>query len=141
MRTYLNFDTKRLIKKLNSSKEFYEVNSKRSNLQVNKIYMGKRGRPFSITLPKEINISPEAVGLIVGEGFISNRHFVFANSNEKAIEKILEFLKQFNLPVRFYLELSVKGQPKHFINKSKKFWEKYLDVNLNKVRLREEFHL
>jgi len=140
MRTCLNFDTKRLIKKLNSSKEFYEITSKESNLQINKIYIGKRGRPFSITLPREINISPEVVGLIVGEGFIGDRHFVFANSNEKAITEILRFLKQFNLPIKFYLELSIKKQPKNFINKSKKFWEKYLEINLDRIRLREEFY-
>lgn len=140
MRTSLNFDTKRLIKKLNSPREFYEITSKESDLQVNKIYVDKRGRPFSINLPKEIMVSPETVGLIVGEGFISDRHFVFANSNEKAVTEILGFLKQFNLPIKFYLELSIKKQPKNFINKSKKFWEKYLGVNLNKIRLREEFY-
>lgn len=140
MRTYLNYDTKKLIKKLNSPKEFYEITSKESKLQVNKIYVGKRGRPFSVTLPREIKIFPEAIGLIVGEGFISDGQFVFANSNEKAVTKILGFLKQFNLPIKFYLELSIKKQPKNFINKSKKFWEKYLEINLDKIRLREEFY-
>ena len=140
MRIYLNFNTKRLIKKLNSSKDFYKINLKKNNLQINKIYAGKRGRPFSITLQREISISSEAVGLIVGEGFIGDRHFVFANSNEKAITEVLEFLNQFDLPIKFYLELSIKGQPKYFINKSKKFWEKYLRIDINRIRLREEFH-
>ncbi len=140
MRTYLNFDTKRLIEKLNSPREFYEITSKENKLQVNKIYINKRGRPFSIGLPIEIRIASEAVGLIVGEGFISDRHFVFANSNEKAVTEVIGFLKQFNLSIKFYLELSIKGQPKGFINKSKKFWEKYLEINLNKIRLREEFY-
>jgi hypothetical protein len=140
MRTCLNYGTKHLIKQLNSQNKFYEIIPKENNLQINKKHTNKRGRPFSMNLSKDIIISPETIGLIVGEGFIGDRHFVFANSNEKAVKEVMHFLKQFNLPVKCYLELSIKGQPKKFINTSKKFWEKHLKIKLSKLRLRKEFY-
>lgn len=139
MKTYLIFDIQKMIKKLNSPREFYEIKENKNSLQIIKKYKNKRGRPFSVILPKEIKITPESVGLIVGEGFIGNRNFVFANSNEEAITEIIKFLKQLNLPLKFYLEVSTKGQLKDFVNKSKKFWEKHLNIKINKIRLRKEF--
>lgn len=140
MRTYLNFNTSNLIRELDSLKYFYEIKNNKTNLKIIKKYKNRRGRPFSIILPKEIKISPEAVGLIVGEGFIGDRNFVFANSNEKAITEVLFFLKQFKLPLKFYLEISIKNKSKNFINQSKKFWENYLNTNINRIRLRKEFY-
>lgn len=136
----LIFKTEKLIKKLNSPKEFYQINKNSNLLEIIKKPKNKKGRPVSINLPKEIIISPEATGLIVGEGFIRDRSFVFANSNEKAIGIILEFLKQFHLPIKFYLEIAVKGKSKEFIQECRGFWEKRLSIKLNRVRLRKEFY-
>lgn len=140
MRTYLTFKLTNLIKRLNSRDSFYSITERENNLNIIKNYVNKKGRPFSITLPRIIRISPETVGLIVGEGFIGDRSFVFANSNEKAIDEVLELLKQFKTPIKYYLEISIKNKSRKFINDSKIFWEKYLDLHINKIRLRKEFH-
>ncbi|GEM_PF-4289877 len=139
MKTRLIFSTKKLIEKLNSENEFYEMKVKGNNYEINKRYKNKRGRPFSLTLPNQIMISPEVAGLIVGEGYIGDRNFVFANSNEEAITKVIDFLKQFNLPIKMYLEVSMKNKEKYFEKECKEFWETYLETNLKRVRLREEF--
>jgi len=102
MKLFLYFDTKKLIREINTESEFYDIDEKSKRLGVIKKYKNKRGRSFSISLPKKIKISPSVVGLIVGEGFLGRRHFVFANSNEKAIEVVLEFLQQFDLPRTWY---------------------------------------
>ncbi len=140
MKTILIFNTKKLIKKLNSSTKFYEINENKDNLYVIKKYINKRGRPFSINLLKEIKLSPEALGLIVGEGFVGDRNFIFANSNEKAIKEVLDFLKQFNLPIKKYLEISIKNKPDSFKNQCKIFWESYFKTSITKIRLRKEFN-
>ncbi len=140
MKTYLIFNTEKLIKKINSKEEFYEVNVNGLILKLTKKYYKKRGRSFSVNFPKEIKISPEVVGLIVGEGFVSSRHFVFANSNEIAIDRVIDFLKQFNLPIKLYLEISVKNKTKGYINNCKTFWEKHLNTDIKKIRLRKEFN-
>lgn len=140
MRTFLIFNLKKLIKEINSPKEFYKIKESTGNLYITKKYKNKKGRTFSIDLPKEIKIFPEVAGLIVGEGYIGDRHFVFANSNEKAIEKVIEFLRQFNLPLKFYLEISTKGKAKKFVEECIYFWEKFLALKINKIRLRKEFH-
>lgn len=90
-------------------------------------------------MPKQIIISPQVVGLIVGEGYIGERHFVFANSNEKAITEVIDFLKQFDLPIKMYLEISIKNKEKYFEDECRKFWESYLKTNLKRIRLRKEF--
>jgi hypothetical protein len=140
MRTYINFDVKRLIGNLNSTTEFYNILEDKDYLCVTKVYKSKKGKPFSTTVPKQIRISPAVVGLIVGEGSIGERHFVFANSNEKAINEVLEFLKQFNLPMRFYLEISVKNRSRTFINKCVYFWKNRFKIKLDRIRLRKEFN-
>ena len=106
-------------------------------LNINKKYLNKKGRPFSVSLPKEIKLFSEVAGLIVGEGFIGDRTFIFANSNEKAIDEVLDFLKQFNFPIKMYLEISVKNKPKIFKDQSKNFWENYLKIKIKRVRLRK----
>lgn len=140
MKTSLTFKTKKLVKKLNSSTEIYEIKENKNSLNINKKYINKKGRPFSVSLPKEIKIFSEVAGLIVGEGFIGDRTFVFANSNEKAIDEVLDFLKQFNFPIKMYLEISVKNKSKIFKDQSKNFWEKHLKTNIKRVRLRKEFN-
>ncbi len=140
MRIQLTFNTKKLIKKINSPKEFYKITNKNKSLYIEKKYKNKKGGVFSITLPKQIKISPEAAGLFVGEGYIDEGHIVFANSKEKAVDIIIDFLKQFNLPIKFYLEISVKDKPKEFIEECKSFWEQHLNLKIEKVRLREEFY-
>jgi len=139
MKTCLIFNTKKLINKLNSQKEFYEIKGNGINYEVHKRYRDKQGRPFSLMLPGQIITSPEVVGLIVGEGYIGDRNFVFANSNEEAITKIIDFLRQFNLPIKMYLEISVKNKEKYFEKECIEFWETYLKTNLKRVRLRREF--
>ncbi|MBS3163666.1 hypothetical protein J4427_03175, partial [Candidatus Woesearchaeota archaeon] len=67
-------------------------------------------------------------------------HIVFANSNERAIDEFLNFLKPFNLKTDFYLEISIKNKSKKFIEKSVNFWENYLNIKLKRVRLRKEFN-
>jgi len=140
MRTQLIFNTEKLIKRINSSREFYKINKTSNMLDITKKYKNKRGRPFSISLLDEIKVYPETVGLIVGEGFISDRHFVFANSNDNATHLVRDFLKQFNLPIRIYLEISTKGKSKAFIKECVNFWEKCLSIKIKKIRLRKEFY-
>jgi hypothetical protein len=135
----LNFNTKKIIQEIQSTKEKYKILPKDNLLQVNKIYLNKKGRPFYANLPKEIRISPEAVGLIVGEGYLGGRSFVFANSNENAIDLVLNFLRQFKTPLRIYLEISTKNVSKNFIKKSQSFWESHLNIKLDRIREREEF--
>jgi len=139
MRTYLNFSTKKLVSDFNSINEFYTLFKNKDKLKIVKNYKNKKGRPFSIILPTYIKISPEVVGLIVGEGFIGKRHFVFANSNKNAINEVLKFLKQFNLPLRFYLEISVKNKSRNFVDKCILFWKNQFNIKFDRVRLRKEF--
>ncbi|MBI5148116.1 hypothetical protein HZA33_00370 [Candidatus Pacearchaeota archaeon] len=108
-------------------------------MKIIKKYKDKRGGPFFVTLPKEIKISLEVIGLIVGEGYIG-RNFIFANSNEKAIDEILCFLNQFKLPIKTYLEISIKNKQADFKNQCKKFWENHLKIKIKKTRLRGEFN-
>ena len=141
MRTYLNFDTYTLIKNLKLTKGHYKISGKDNSLLIIKNHkFGRIGRPYSITLPNKIRILPEVVGLFVGEGFNNENHIVFANSNERAIDEFLNFLKPFNLKTDFYLEISIKNKSKKFIEKSVNFWENYLNIKLKRVRLRKEFN-
>jgi len=140
MKTILTYNTKELIKQLNSSTANYKIEEQNNFLSITKIYGSKRGRPFSVILPKEIKISSEVVGLIVGEGHFGERHFVFANSNGVAIEKVLNFLEQFNIPIKKYLEISMKNKPKSFIKECKKFWEKEIGEKIERIRIRKEFN-
>ena len=140
MKTNLIFNTSELTNNLKSSTEFYEINEKGKNLFIVKKYINKRGRPFSLNIPREIILTSKALGLIVGEGFVGDRNFIFANSNENAIKEVLDFLKQFNLPIKMYLEISMKNKFKSFEKYCQKFWENNLGVNLNKIRLRKEFN-
>ena len=140
MKTLLIFNTEDLIKKINTKEEFFEIKENKNLLEIEKKYKNHKGNNFSTNLPKQIKISPEAVGLIVGEGFISKRHFVFANCNKKAVDIILDFLRQFNLQLKFYLEISVKNKPKEFVRECINFWERHLKFKINKIRLRKEFY-
>ena len=140
MKTYLIFNTSKLIKKINSKTEFYELKEQGNNFNIIKKYKNKKGRPFSLKLPNQIIISPEVVGLIVGEGYIGSRTFIFANSNEEAISEVIDFLKQFNLPIKMYLEISIKNKEKDFEKECNRFWENYLKINIKRVRLRKEFN-
>ncbi len=140
MKTHISFEVTDLIRNLKIERGHYNLKKKDKGVEIIKVYRNKKGRPFSIFLPKKINISPEVVGLIVGEGYIGDRRFVFANSNEKAIQIVKLFLKQFNLPLDFYLEVSIKNQDNHFVHESKTFWENLLEVSIKRVRLRKEFN-
>ncbi len=139
MKTCLIFNTKKLVKKINSKMELYEIKKQGNSLDITKKYKNKKGRPFFIKLPEQIIIPPDIVGLIVGEGYIGDRNFVFANSNERAINGVINFLRQFNLPIKMYLEISTKNKHKNFENECRRFWENYLKIKLKRVRLRKEF--
>ena len=58
MAALITFNTKSLIKNLNSASEFYEIMEKTNWLYITKKYKNKKGRPFSTRLPKKIKISP-----------------------------------------------------------------------------------
>jgi len=141
MKTHLIFNVRRLIKKINSKTEFYEIIQEKEMLNITKKYKNKKGRPFSLNLPSKILVSPEVIGLIVGEGYIGSRNFVFANSNDKAISEVINFLKQFNLPIKMYLEISMKNKGEGFENECRGFWENYFKRELKRmrIRLRKEF--
>ncbi len=116
----------------------YNCRIKKNFLEVNKIQKNKKLK--IIKIPKKISISPEAVGLIVGEGYLGGRSFIFANSNENAIKIVLKFLKQFKIPIRIYLEISTKNTHKTFLKNCKKYWEDTLHINLTRIRERKEFN-
>lgn len=137
MKTLLNFKSKRLIEIINFKSKNYQVEEESKSLI---IYKKGKKRPMPVKIPKEIKISPQTVGLIVGEGYIGDRVFVFANSNEKAIDLVLEFIKQFNLPIKNYLEVSTKNMPKDFAQKSSHFWEKHMNTKISRTRERKEFN-
>lgn len=139
MKICLIFNTRKLVKKISSKTEFYEIKKQGNSLDITKKYKNKKGRPLSSKLPKQIIVSPEVVGLIVGEGYIGDRNFVFANSNEKAISEVIDFLKQFNLSIKMYLEISIKNKKKYFEDECREFWESYLKTTLKRIRLRKEF--
>lgn len=140
MKTYLTFDVHKLLREIYPKGTFNEINEIGNKLQLIKKYRKKMLKRFPIELPKQIKISSEAVGLIVGEGYFSGKVFVFANSNIKTIREILEFLDQFNFDIRNYLEISIKNMPKSFMKNSKNYWEKELNMPLEKVRIRKEFN-
>ncbi|MDP3917907.1 MAG: hypothetical protein Q8Q30_01900 [Candidatus Woesebacteria bacterium] len=139
MTIQIEFDTRSLLKDLKDPKYIYEIKENKQSLFIIRKPKSNKGRPSFLTTPKKIKISPEAVGLIVGEGYMGS-HFVFANSNEKAIDEILFFLKQFKMPLKFYLEISVKNQPDEFVKICKKFWQEHLHLALDRIRLRKEFN-
>lgn len=119
-------------------KREYKITEKENLIEMEK--SSKQGRPRLVKLPSKLTISPEVAGLIVGEGYLGGRYFVFANSNENAIDLVLNFLKQFKLPLRIYLEISTKNVSNEFIKKSQYFWENHLNIKLDRIREREEFN-
>jgi hypothetical protein len=139
MKTCLAYNTKNLVRRLDCSKYFHEIKENKNELCVIRRYNNIKRKPFVLKLPKQIKITPEAVGLIIGEGYFES-FFVFANSNKKAIREILKFLSQFRLNIINYLELSVKNMPQNFIQRSKQFWKKELDFPIQRIRLRKEFN-
>lgn len=91
------------------------------------------------SFPKKIRITPCVVGLIIGEGYIDNSQFAFANSNEKIIRSILKFLSQFNILPSFTLEIATKNVDEDFVMKAKREWEKVTNKKIKSIRIREEF--
>ena len=59
MKTLLTFRVKKLVRNLNSPTEIYEIEENKNNLNINKKYLNKKGRPFSVSLPKEIKLFSE----------------------------------------------------------------------------------
>ncbi|MBU2633687.1 MAG: hypothetical protein KJ674_00420 [Nanoarchaeota archaeon] len=140
MKTYLMHNTEKLLKKIDPQSENYNKIKKNSYIFINKKYKSKEVKIIPVKFPQEIKILPETIGLMVGEGYFGIRSFTFANSNEVAIDDVIDFLKQFNLPIKIYLEVSTKNIPKNFEEKSKKFWENHLKTKIKRVRVRREFN-
>jgi len=138
MRTLLIIDTAKLIKSLSRPNYSYISEESGDQIDLTRTFGGRGGRPIHISLPKQIKILPEVAGLFVGEGFFG-RSIVFANSNEAAVEEVLEFLRQFNFPVKAYLEISTKDAQNSFVDKCLEFWHKQIDVEISRVRQRREF--
>ncbi len=83
----LIFDTKEILAELCKNQHFTYLEEE------SKLLMKRtKGHNVQFLFPIKIKINPITVGLIIGEGYIDNRQFVFANSNEKIIKNILEFL-------------------------------------------------
>lgn len=139
MKTCLVFNTLKLLKEVGLEKEHF-IKQKEKHLLINKLSKGRKGRPFSVIFPKIIKILPETFGLIVGEGYFGDRHFVFANSNEKAIDLVTDFLNQFGIPIKRYLEISTKNMADSYKEECTSFWENYLQTKIKRVRLRKEFN-
>jgi len=129
------FNTEDIVKNLFKSGSYiYQKDSNHIKIQ-NKI-----GRNTKFEFLLKIKIKPSTLGLIVGEGYIGDRQFVFANSNEVAIKQVIEFLAQFNIILDFLLEISTKNVHPGFIEKSKKQWEEIVHQNIKNIRKREEFN-
>ncbi len=133
---FLVFKTQPLIQKVFSNMPKYLVHKNKGHYLITNL----RGRKSSFCFPPQIKIRASTVGLIVGEGHIGKRRFVFGNSSTKQVEEILSFLSQFNLNYTTYLEISVKDNASNgFIEKAKIYWTKILNKEPERIRLRKEF--
>ena len=100
----MNFNSLELIKDIcnKNSNYRYETNNKRTIIRTIK------GSPCSFEFSEEIRIKPSTVGLINGEGYVKDT-FIFANSDDLIINNILEFLSQFDIKLKTYLEICTKN--------------------------------
>lgn len=129
----LVFDTLKLLEKTKREDENMEIFSHESFLDI--IRKPSLGRPAYAQLPKKIVMSSEMLGLIVGEGHIDDHRFIIANSEEKIILEIFNFLSQFPHKVSAYVEVCTKNTNKNFPNKCKIFWENKLKIKLRSIRI------
>lgn len=139
MKQEIVFDTEGLLKKFCKQNKQYIYIKENAKLIMGKITKKHKSYWTKFIFPKQIDITPCVVGLIIGEGYIDDRQFVFANSNERIIRIILEFLSQFKISSSFVLEVATKNVNINFVEKSKKEWEKVLNKKILRVRLRKEF--
>lgn len=136
----IDYKTENLLEKVCRTQP-YNYFKKENKLTMKRIIKNYKGRNVEFDFPIYIKINPSTAGLIVGEGYIDERQFVFANSNEKAIKSVLEFLSQFNINnIKFTLELSIKNMKNDFIEKSRTKWENIIHDRITKIRLRKEFN-
>lgn len=140
MEQEVKFDTEELVKSFCKENQKYIYEKGYDSLLLKSVIKKYNGKPSSFNFPYKIKISPCVVGLIVGEGYIDERRFMFANSNETVIKRILEFLLQFGISPSFVLEVATKNMGNEFIDKSKEEWEKVVNKKILKIRIRKEFN-
>lgn len=136
----LIIDSKRILRKFcRNNKPFVYIRTK-NGLIMKRIIKKYKGRNVKFLFPNKIKITPCVVGLIIGEGYIDDKQFVFANSNDKIIKYVLEFISQFNIYPSFVLEIATKNTDSIFIDKSKTSWEEIINKKISNIRLRKEFN-
>jgi len=136
----LSFDTLSILKKIVASYTNYDILSKENALLLG-WHRGRGNRNIEFAFPKNIRIKASTVGLIVGEGHLGERKFIWANSSTQIITSVLEFLKQFNIEYKTVLELCTKAnhEEKKLIEKSERFWAEKTGLVIGSIRLRPEF--
>jgi len=138
---YLIFDTYKLFNEIYKDDDKISIVRDKDICLVHKIFNKRtKSNPPVFIFPNKIKIKPEVVGLIVGEGFINGRIFIFANSNKRVIREVKEFMSQFKIDLKSYLEISTKNVSKGFIESAKIFWERILNNKIQKIRCRREFN-
>jgi len=135
----IEFDTEKLLKEI--CKIYPYCYSRGENKLVMKRIVKKyKGKNTEFAFPLKIKIDPSVVGLIVGEGYIDERQFVFSNSNENVIRLILDFIFQFDIQPKVTLEVATKNITRDFIIKAKNSWEEIIRSEIEKIRKRKEFN-
>jgi len=128
----IKFDSLELINKFCNKNKRYTYLISKEGIEVR----NSKGAMCKFLFPKEIEIKSSTIGLIHGEGYVKNS-FVFANSEGLTIKNVLNFLYQFNIKPKTYIEIATKNIDKEFVIKAKEFWDKIIIVD--KIRLRKEF--
>lgn len=100
----------------------------------------KKSRRSTFTFPTKVTIKPSTIGLIVGEGYVDKKRFVFANSNEMIIKQLINFFQKFGITPNYMLEISVKNVEKTFMKTALRKWQKITKNRINKTRIRKEFN-
>ncbi len=134
------FNTKDLIKEYCNEFDDCIYEEKKNEIILKKAKIGRFGRFSKFKFPLKITLKPSTLGLIIGEGYVDNRQFVFANSNEKIIKQVLNFLNQFDIYPKFTLEVAVKNMDDCFGERSKNEWEGIISNKIENIRIRKEFN-
>ena len=108
MNQKIKFDTEGLLKKFCKQNKKYIYIKENDKLTIGKITKKHKSYWAKFIFPKQIELTPRVVGLIIGEGYIDDSRFAFANSNEKIIKHILKFLSQFEISPFLVLEVATK---------------------------------
>ena len=133
------FNTEDILKNFCNSNNNYFYKKLENSFLLEKKKMGRYGGISSFILPNSIKIKPSTIGLIIGEGYLKNI-FVIASCSKEIIDNMLEFLSQFNIDLKFYIEIASKNINYSFVNKSRSFWKGITKRYIEKVRLRNNFN-